>query len=275
MSAELNTGTTYADNAVPVPEVDTSAPVEAPQHDAASQTPQATPPSKWAGKSPEELTRMLDDQERMIGRQTAEVAEARQRVSTYENQFAQFMAQQAQQAQTAQTTNTQAPTEPAGFDWEHPDKSVDSRVDRKLRTELDGLRRQMMMETAASQAPIAKNIAKTMYPDAFKSVSDDELDRAMYGGVQAGNVLPQNLTRPEAWRMAAWLLQGEKTGYRMAPGINPVSPTATENPVGARSQSFGGEEPSALDDQSRSILRGFETDEASYTANRRTERRGR
>jgi hypothetical protein len=88
-------------------------------------------------------------------------------------------------------------------------------------------------------------------------------------------VLPQNLTRPEAWRMAAWLLQGEKTGYRMAPGITPVSPTATENPVGARSQSFGGDEPSVLDDQARRIMQGMGIDEETYLKNRRDERRGR
>jgi len=219
------------------------------------------------------MARLLDDQERMIGRQTAEVSEARQRVSAYEQQFAQFMAQQAQQPQTAPLPP--APEEPEKFDWEKPEQAVDRRVERKLRTELDGLRRQMMMENAAAQAPIAKNIAKTQYPDAFKGVTDEELDRAMYGGAAAGNVQPQNLTKPEAWRMLGWILQGEKSNYKMpGPGVNSVSVTATETPMGAKPQSYG-EEPTVLDDAGRSILRGFGTDEGSYLKSRREELKGR
>lgn len=248
-------------------------PEAVPQEQAASQAPQASPvPQKWAGRSPEELARLLDDQERMIGRQAAEVGELRQRASSYEQQFAQFIAQQAQQPQTA---HPQVPDEPSKFNWEDPDRSVDARVDRKLKAELDVYRRQVLMETAASQAPIAKNIAKTMYPDAFKGISDQELDQAMYGGAQAGNVQPQNLTKPEAWRMLAWILQGEKMGYRAPANINPVSPTATETPVGAKPQTFGGEQNIALDDSARSVLKGFGIDEGEYLKNRRAERGGR
>ena len=182
--------------------------------------------------------------------------------------------QQAQQAQIAQQSNNQVPDEPQAFDWEHPDKAVAKSVDRRVKTEMDALRRQVMMETAASQAPIAKNIAKTMYPDAFKGIGDDELDRAMYGGAAAGNVQPQNLTKPEAWRMLAWILQGEKQGYKMGQNVSPVSPTSSETPMGAKPQSFG-ETQAQLDDQARSILRGFNDEEGEYLKRRRDESRGR
>ena len=224
------------------------------------------------------MARLLDDQERMIGRQADEMGQLRQKTQSYEQWLSQMQLAQAQQAQTAPPAPPQAPTDDrpwAETDWANPDKAVDRRVERKLKTELDSLRRQMVMETAASQAPIAKNMAKTMYPDAFKGVTDEELDRAMYGGAAAGNVMPQNLTKPEAWRMLGWILQGEKSNYKMpGPGVNPVSVTATETPMGAKPQSYG-EEPTVLDDAGRSILRGFGTDEGSYLKSRREELKGR
>jgi len=273
--SELNQGLpSVAENAIPVPTVDTAAPVEAPQQEAVSQAPQVTIPAKYAGKGPEELARMLEDQERHIGRQANELGELRQRSTQYEQWLAQVQMQQAQQAQTALHQQPQVSDEPSKFNWEDPDRSVDSRVDRRVKAEMDGLRRQVMMETAASQAPIAKNIAKSMYPDAFKGIGDDELDRAMYGGAAAGNVQPQNLTKPEAWRMLAWILQGEKQGYKMGSSVSPVSPTSSETPMGAKPQSFG-ETQTQLDDQARSILRGFNDDEGEYLKRRRDESRGR
>jgi hypothetical protein len=137
------------------------------------------------------------------------------------------------------------------------------------------MRRQMMMETAASQAPIAKNMAKTLYPDAFKGIADDELDRAMYGGAAAGNVQPQNLTKPEAWRMLGWILQGEKSGYKLpSPGVTPVSPTATESPIGAKPQTYG-DDTIALDESARRIIAGMGMTEDEYLKNRREEMRRR
>ena len=133
----------------------------------------------------------------------------------------------------------------------------------------DGVRR-------LSNAPIAKNMAKTLYPDAFRGIADEELDRAMYGGAAAGNVQPQNLTKPEAWRMLGWILQGEKSGYKLpGPGVNPVSPTATETPMGAKPQNYGGAETPVIDDQARSIMKGMGIDEETYLKNRREEQRGR
>jgi len=271
--SELNQGQP-ADNAIPVPVVDTSAPVEAPTQ-VESAAPQPVLPAKYAGKSAEDLAKMLEDQEKMIGRQAAEVGELRQKSSNYEQWLAQIQLQQAQQQAQAAPPVAPVDDEPSKFDWENPDKAVDRRVERKLRSELDVLRRQMVMETAASQAPIAKNMAKTMYPDAFKGVTDDELDRAMYGGAAAGNVQPQNLTKPEAWRMLGWILQGEKNNYRMGGGITPVSPTATETPMSAKPQTYGNDERPILDDQARSILKGMGMDEETYLKNRREEQRGR
>jgi len=270
--SELNQGQP-ADNAIPVPVVDTSAPVEAPTQ-VESAAPQPVLPAKYAGKSAEDLAKMLEDQERHIGKQASELGELRQKTQSYEQWLAQMQLQQAQQSQAA-PQHPQVPDEPQKFNWEDPDTSVDKRVEQKLRSELDVLRRQMVMETAASQAPIAKNMAKTMYPDAFKGVTDDELDRAMYGGAAAGNVQPQNLTKPEAWRMLGWILQGEKNNYRMGGGITPVSPTATETPMSAKPQTYGNDERPILDDQARSILKGMGIDEETYLKNRREEQRGR
>jgi hypothetical protein len=180
-----------------------------------------------------------------------------------------------QQAQAAHQAPAPAPDEDVKFDWEKPEQAVDRRVERRLKTEMESLRRQMVMETAASQAPIAKNMAKTMYPDAFRGVTDDELDRAMYGGAAVGNVQPQNLTKPEAWRMLGWILQGEKSGYKMpGPGVVPVDATATETPRGTRPQNYG-EEPIVIDDTARSIIRGFDADEASVLKSMRDEQRRR
>ena len=190
--AELNQGIPSADNAVEVPVVDTTPPVEAPQQ-VAGQPPQPTVPPKYAGKSAEELARMLEAQEQHIGKQGQELGELRQRSQSQEQMLAQMQFMAQQQAQAAPQAHAQVPDEPQKFNWEDPDTSVDRRVERRLKTEMESLRRQMVMETAASQAPIAKNMAKTMYPDAFKGVTDDELDRAMYGGAAAGNVQPQNL----------------------------------------------------------------------------------
>lgn len=250
-----------------------------PQSEAATQTPQTAPAGKYAGKSVEDLGRMLDEAQTHIGRQASELGDLRQQAQGYQSWLAQMQMQQAQQqSQSAQQQN-RVPDEPAKFNWEDPEGSVDRRAERvaerKLRTEMDSLRRQLMMETAASQAPIAKNIAKNMYPDAFRGVTDAELDQAMYGGAQSGNVQPQNLTKPEAWRMLGWILQGEKTGYRMTPSVNPVSPTATETPIGARPQDFGGAQNTPIDDEARKIIQGFGSTEGEYLQNRRADRGGR
>jgi hypothetical protein len=258
----------------PQPDNVTAVTPEAVPQQAETQAPQVVVGGKYAGKTADELGRMLDEAQTHIGRQANELGDLRQQAQGYQNWLAQMQMQQAQQH--PQTAQPQVPDEPPRFNWEDPERSVDARVERKLRTEMDAYRRQVLMETAASQAPIAKNIAKTMYPDAFKGISDQELDQAMFGGAAAGNVQPQNLTKPEAWRMLAWILQGEKMGYRApAPGINPVSPTATETPVSAKPQTFGGEQNIALDDSARSVLKGFGIDEGEYLKNRRAERGGR
>lgn len=251
------------------------APVAAPEP-VESQAPQPTLPPKYAGKSAEDLARMLEDQEKHLGRQANELGELRQRSQQYENWLAQAqMAQAQQQAQTAHQAPEEAPDGLGKFDWENPEREVNRRVEKKLKTEMESMRRSLMMETAAAQAPIAKNMAKNMYPDAFRDVTDEELDRAMFGGAAAGNVQPQNLTKPEAWRMLGWILQGEKRGYKMQPGgVNPVSPTSTESPVSAKPQNYG-EEPIAIDEQARAIIRGFGRDEADVLKSMRGERKGR
>lgn len=89
----------------------------------------------------------------------------------------------------------------------------------------------MLYYMAQQNAPMALATAKTLNPDAFVGISDVEVQQGMQGGVQSGTTNPAMLADPNAYIGMAWILRGQKTGFKPLDAA-PVgmSTTETETP---------------------------------------------
>ncbi len=186
-------------------------------------------PQKFAGKSVEEIAGAYEKLESEHGRQAKELGDIRNEVSMLRN-WASQASQQMQQRPQAQAVEEDSQEEDAKF-LQNPSKMV-----KKVVTEtVLGALGQMQVSEAFNQAEIAKNQAKQQYPEVFKGLNEQEIDRVMYGGVQQKVVAPNVLRNPLGWAMAAWQLQGQKSGFQLNPiPTKPVSPTETEIPTSQR-----------------------------------------
>ncbi len=241
--------------------------VEGSTPDAAPQEPRLeTPPPKYEGKSVDDLAKMLEEQDKFLGRQAAELGQLRKESDLYK-QYLTAVAAQEQARMMQQQQAPVAPQEPVTdgkFDWDNPEKAVDVRVERKLRTELDGLRAQMAMENAMAMGNYAKSMAKTQTPHLFSPEIERAVDQVVWQGLQTGLIKPYAVTSPDTWRMAAWQVQGAMSGYQNRSPVNPVAPHQTELPSGGRPPAYTDTEPVRLDEAAREMVKkwGLSEEEA-------------
>jgi len=243
------------DNVTPV------TPVAAPQIDQGQVATAAPTPTdgqvsdKYAGKTPEELSRILRDQESHIGRLGNEVGTLRQQAEFWQN-----LAAQGQQPVAAPQQPPAYPPQQAdngqSFDWDNPTKTIEGAVEKKLGPVLQ----QFRIQQASTLAQFAEAKARQEAPHLFQG-QENEVKAMIVQGVRTGLINPDFAANPEMWKLAANSLRAMRSGYAPQSNVNAVMPTSTEMPKGNRPPQ-GYVEPPALDDTAKAMLRQIGRDEA-------------
>jgi len=222
--------------------------LEAAPAEAAPEPEPATPPSKYAGKSQEELARMLEEQERYLGRLGNELGDTRQQAEYWRQQ-----SEAIRQARVAQ--EEQAKPRGSDWDWEkfqqQPDAIIESLVDRRLQ------QAEQYREEREFQREFQRGRQQAMKerPGLFKGI-EDKVDALVVNGKRGGFVNSSSVGDPETWYYAAGLLKMRESNFQFG-GVNPVQPTQTERPM-ARKQTPGeAKEQVEFDDKSLSMVKGL------------------
>lgn len=240
----------------PPAEVAPTTPEAAPQGEAPEAEP-ATPPSKYAGKSPEELSRMLEEQERYLGRLGNELGDTRQQAEYWRQQSELIRQERAAQAAAAQPAQ---PRPGSNWDWdkfqEQPDAIIESLVDRRLQ----------QMEQAREDRDFGreyqrgKMLAMKERPGLFKGI-EDKVEALVSNGRRGGFVNSSSVGDPETWYYAAGLLKMRESNFNIG-GVNPVTPTQTERPMARKAASGEAKESVEFDDKSLGMVKGLGFSEA-------------
>jgi hypothetical protein len=217
------------------------------------QKAESTIPEDLRGKSPEELAKIIQDQRSFTGRQGQELGDLRREVDNLKRD----VSQQRVLGTPAYTAPLPPQEEPAKFDWDNPGQSVDERVNKKV----GELYRIVQAENAMQTANYAEYMAKTQAPQLFEGQEAD-VRQVMINGVRTGLLHPTQVGNPEVWKMAAWQLRGNKSGYAGQQNVRPVNPSPTETPSGTRPPGYGTEEQISFTDQARQMAKGFGISEA-------------
>jgi hypothetical protein len=209
------------------------------------QAPQAEPgytlPEKFAGKTVEEVAASYMELERKLGEQSQEISALRdmaQRQPTpplpyYTGQPNAYGAPPPGYGPPPPGYYPQAPVAPAAppppkMDWDNP---VDT-FREVARREFAPVFTNYQQQTAKSVGEVIYNAAKTERPDLFVGI-EPNVKAFVNTMIDQGVLKPESALSPQTWQMAAWQLQGMRTGYKPgqpAPAINPVAPVRTEMP---------------------------------------------
>lgn len=230
---------------------------EAPAPETAEKPEPETPPSKYAGKSQEELARMLEEQERYLGRLGNELGDTRQQ--------AEYWRQQADSIRQARTApEPPQPVPGSGWDWDRfqnqPDVTIESVVERKL-AQVEQMREE---RDFAREYQRGKSLAMKERPGLFKGV-EDKVEALVQNGRRGGFVNSASVGDPETWYYAAGLLKMRESNFNLG-GIQPVQPTQTERPMARKQATETTKESVEFDDKSLSMVKGL-----GFTAERAAE----
>jgi len=177
------------------------------------------PIEKLKGKTLAEVAEIYSGLESLTGKKDGEIKAQAEKLDGYEQWYRN---QQSQQTQPQQPPAPQAPPDI----YDNPQMFVQHAAQPLIDKAVEATR----FQNALSMAPIMKNQAKQNYPEVFEGVDEVALEKVMYNGVKTGTVHYSALADEAAWKMAAWQMKGEGSGYK-AKGPNPVAPTQTEQPA--------------------------------------------
>jgi hypothetical protein len=231
----------------------------------------AQPRDKYDGKTAEELAKMLRDHDDEVGRLGKELGDLRNEVGTYRQMVSQQQGFGPAAPPSGQPWPQQAPaapSEPDKFDWDNPLRTVDTRLDRKL-TEFA---RAMTVDQSVRMASFAEQTARQADPGLFNEVGD-QVKAVMVQGIRTGTVDPRVVADPEMWKTMAWVALGQKRGFKLGSQVNPMSPTPTETPAGARA--VDSEDNINLDESARDMIKGWGMPESDVLKGVKEERKKR
>lgn len=203
-------------------------------------------PPQFAGKTKEELARMVQEKEDFIQRQADEVGKSRNE--------AEFWRQRVNMGPQSQPQAGYNPYQPQvgmqgqpQVNYEELDNRFLTNPTQTIMDVLGNFANQQRYSNAFRDAPNARAIAQTKYPKVFEGVSDAELNETMNNWLQMGSP-PEVLASPESWKDVAWSIKGQKMNYSFPAPERPQAPIVpTETPSQTRpTPKEGGEVPSRL-----------------------------
>jgi hypothetical protein len=179
--------------------------------------------SKEAGPESAELAEKLKSMESELGRFKQELGDERKKVEELNPYKLHYEQQQRQPKQETQQLSQEEQMKQANEQWFDNPAQMANQRDAK-----------MMYYQAQQNAPIAMKMAKLENPEAFVGISDQEVKQAVEGGVQAGFTNPGSLGDPNSYIGAAWILRGQKSGFKPtdAPPQG-LATTESETPTGS------------------------------------------
>ena len=181
---------------------------------------QPTMPEKFIGKSAEEIAQSYTELERRLGEQGEELAALRRAPAP------QYPYPPPPPGYPYGAPAQAPPQEPIKMDWDNPVGQIATEVIKRIGPMVTNYQ----MSSAKSMGEIALSNAKAQDPTIFQGV-ESEVKTFMGNMIDQGILRPDSALNPETWRMAAWQMQGMKSGYkRTAPGIVPVPVVRTETP---------------------------------------------
>lgn len=211
-------------------------PLEAPTEEPSSvpATPETPPtlPPKYAGKTPEELTRVLTEQERVIGRQGHELGQLRDAVER--------MWSERHGQQTPARPEQRGEPEPE-FNYERPMDSVKAAIRGELSKAWEKLE-QVRRNDVAQRTTVAFNEGREIMkhnPVLFAGI-EDEVARGIastLGPMAAqGQDVSDLLRNPRTWRYVALAIRDNRDELDkiQPPRKQGMAPTDTELPNPAR-----------------------------------------
>jgi len=202
-------------------------------------------PEHLKGKTPDELAKMVMDKETQIGKQSTEIGDLRTNAEKARDDLnylrgAEEIRRHQESKRLAELETQRPEPDKPKWNYEDPVRSVDERVDTRLRQEKE--------ESFRSRVTANIGVARTSFTEGQKVM---EQDKGLFEGIeeetrnavfqyyapylQAGHDVSQQMRDPKAWRVAAQnirLNRGEIDRIKASPspGINPVSPTDQEIP---------------------------------------------
>jgi hypothetical protein len=177
-------------------------------------------PEKFIGKSAEEIAQAYVELESKLGEQGAELAQYRRAPAP------QYPYPPQAPGYPYGAPPPPRPPEPLKMNWENPVETIAQVVQQTIGPMVTNYQ----MNSAKSMGEIALSNAKAQDPAIFQGV-ESEVRTFVNNMVDQGVLRPDSALDPQTWRMAAWQMQGLKSGYkRMTSPINPVPVTRTETP---------------------------------------------
>ena len=229
-----------------------------------------TPAKKpYDGKTPEELQAILDEKEKMIGKQAQEVGDLRAKASELENKLSfqsQFGNQPAQEpnpfdTQFGKVEPEQGTPEATATDplfWNNPKEQYNKWADERDAGRFkEAQKRDTEIRADISKAKPVIEQAKKETPHLFQGITDQELELDIYNGLANNLVSRFALGDTKTYKQAAMWRQGEKTQYQFNPMStgSPVPATDTGSYVGDKPTVEGDKEPVALDDFGKELIK--------------------
>jgi len=230
--------------------------------------PQVTPPANpYSGKTAEELLAILQEKDKMIGKQSQEVGDLRNKASeletklTLQNQFG-FQQREPNPLETPFGKVVEEPEKqeevPADF-YSNPREYFEKWQTERERQRVEAWqKRDMEIRFNLYRAKPVIEQAKKESPHLFTGLTDQELETTLYNGLANNLLSPYSLADTRTYKQAALWIQGEKSGYQFnpnAPKASPVPPTTTESYAGYQSHSEAAdEEPIVLDDLGKELV---------------------
>ena len=188
-----------------------------PLETAAQQAVYDGPIEKFKGKTAAEIAQTYLEVESLAKRKDEDIKARDEKLQGYEQWY---------RSQQAQQQTPPVPQTPPDI-YDNPQAFVQHAAQPLIEKAVE----QTKFQNALSMAPIMKNQAKQNYPEVFDGVDEAALEKIMYNGVRTGTVHYSALADENAWKMAAWQMKGDSTGYK-AGKPQPVNLTQSEQPSG-------------------------------------------
>lgn len=185
---------------------------------------QPTPPvpPKFEGKTPEELTSILQDRDKVIGRQGQELGQLREAV---ERLYAERSPERPQPG-------------PPKFNYEDPDKSIDEKIEARIAMERAQYQQARVVDVATRTTQAFQDGVEIMKqnPHLFAGIEDQVRQgiAQVYGPMAAsGQDVSNYLRNPKVWKAAAIAVRADRGEFDdkfKAPGTKGMAFQPTDLP---------------------------------------------
>ena len=247
-----------------------------------TQTPPAPIAERLKGKTADELMKVLEEQEKTIGRlgqEKGDLKGLREELDSLRGKVEERPSQQQLGGYGAQgqpspdewlrfmQSQVAQPAQPIAQEEVTPDFFADpySASKRVVQGEVDKLRKEIQTQEANRYWREAQDsftegqgAALNSKNPLFKGI-EGELSQAMWAAVRNGMVRPGNLRHAKTWEAAATLLRYNKGDLANVYATKPVSPVQTETPTHTKPELDDDDDAIEIGDGERETMKFFRT----------------